>query len=99
MEPIILAGDITNWIDDTTAWLSNTLPVLFLAVVVAIGLYLLVVTRGGIRKVLVFGVGAAVVFMVLTNVDNIADMFGTELGAPAPGRPPVVVVTDSGTAL
>lgn len=94
MEPIILAGDITDWIDDTTSWAAGTLPVIFLTVVMLFGVWLLIVTRGGIRKLLVFGLGAAAVYMVLTNVDSIADMFGTELkSAPAPGQRAAVVVT------
>ena len=94
MESLILAGDITNWIDDTTAWASGTLPFIFLTVVMLFGVWLLIVTRGGIRMLLVFGLGAAAVYMVLTNVDSIANMFGTELkGAPAPGQRPAVVIT------
>lgn len=96
MDPttIVLAGDITDWIDDQTNWLSGALPAIFLTVVMAFGVYLMVVTRGGIRKLIVFGIGAAVVYMVLTNVAFIGSMFGTELGAPAPGpRPPAVTGT------
>lgn len=99
MEPtsIILAGEVTDWIDDQTNWLAGALPVIFLTVVFAFGVYLMVVTRGGIRKLILFGIGAAVVYMVLTNVDAIGGMFSTELdpnGAPAPGSQHVVVADD-----
>ena len=92
--PIVLAGEVTDWIDDTTSWLAGALPVIFLTVVMAFGVYLMIVTRGGIRKLILFGIGAAVVYMVLTNVANIGGMFGTELGAPAPASAPAA---DTGT--
>jgi hypothetical protein len=81
---VVLAGDITNWIDDTTTWFSTTLPFIFLTLVFGFGVWLLIMTRGGIRKLIVFAIGAAVVYMLLTNVDALATMFGTEVvGAPA----------------
>jgi len=81
---VVLAGDITNWVDNTTTWFSTTLPFIFLTAVFGFGLWLLIITRGGIRKLIVFAIGAAVVYMLLTNVDALANMFGTEVvGAPA----------------
>jgi uncharacterized protein YqgC (DUF456 family) len=84
---VVLAGDITNWVDNTTSWFSTTLPFIFLTLVFGFGVWLLIVTRGGIRKLIVFAIGAAVVYMLLTNVDALANMFGTEVvGAPAPAH-------------
>ncbi len=92
--PAVLAGDITTWIDDKTNWFGTALPAIFLVVVVGIGVWLLVVTRS-IRKTLLFGIGAAVVYMTLTNVDAIGDKFGSEIdGAPAR---PGIIAADSTT--
>ena len=82
---LVLAGDIRNWVTNTTDWFSTTLPIVFLTLVLGFGIWLLIVTRGGIRKLVVFAIGAAIVYMLLTNVDSLADMFSTEVvGAPAP---------------
>ncbi|GAB1646803.1 hypothetical protein [Krasilnikovia sp. MM14-A1259] len=95
MEPVVLAGDITNWVDNTTNWLSTTIPVVFLTLVFGFGVWMLIMTRGAIRKLIVFAIGAAVVYMLLTNVDALARMFGTEVvGAPAPA--PIVAAVDAG---
>ena len=83
--PLVLAGDITGWIDSKAGWLGSTLPTLFLIGIFALGVWMLIVTRGMIRKLIVFGLGAAIVYMILTNVPTIARKFGTELNsAPAP---------------
>ena len=84
-------GKVTGWIDDKTNWMAGALPVIFVTVVFAFGVYMLIITRGGIRKLIGFGIGAAVVYMVLTNVAAIGGMFRSELGAPVLGGIPAVV--------
>jgi hypothetical protein len=97
-QPVVLAGDITDWIDEKSAWLDTTLPFLFLIAVVAIGLWMLIVTKGMIRKLIVFGLGAAIVYMILTNIPALADKFGTETSTTTGGSAPLprgsVVVVD-----
>ncbi|WP_430787123.1 hypothetical protein [Actinoplanes sp. G11-F43] len=79
MEPsVVLAGDITNRIDSLFNWADEQLPFFFLTLVVGFGVWLLIVTRGGIRKLVVFAIGAAFVYMLLTNVDVFGDMFESE---------------------
>lgn len=79
MEPtVVLAGDITNRIDSLFGWADEQLPFFFLTLVIGFGVWLLVVTRGGIRKLVVFAIGAAFVYMLLTNVDVFGDMFESE---------------------
>lgn len=90
---VVLAGDITDWIDSTTSWVAATVPVVFLTVVFVFGVWLMVVTRGGIRKLVLFAVGAALVYMLLTNVDALGGMFSSELrSSGAPASPALTVV-------
>jgi len=97
--PAYLAGDITTWIDDKATWVETTAPWLFLIVVSVIAIILMIRTQGMIRKLIVFLLGAAVVYMILVNIPAIADMFGTEIinddGAGSMA-PPAVVLDDDG---
>jgi hypothetical protein len=77
--PQYVDGDITTWLDQKIGWLSTTLPKLFLVILLAIGVYLLIVTRGMMRKVIVMGLAGAIAFMILMNADAIAKKFGTEV--------------------
>jgi hypothetical protein len=82
-------GDITpylaqdsptqTWIEGWVDFLSTTLPLIFLVVVVLVGIILIVKSKGGLQKAIVFGIGAALVFLILTNVESISDFFGDEL--------------------
>ena len=77
----LLAQDSSTqtWIQGWVDFLSNTLPVIFLVVVVLVGIMLIVKSKGGLQRAIVFGIGAALVFLILTNVESIADFFGEEL--------------------
>jgi len=77
----VLAQDspTQTWIQDWTAFLTDTLPVIFLAVVILVGTVLIVRSRGGLQKAIIFGLGAALVFLILTNVDSFSDFFRREL--------------------
>lgn len=66
---------IQGWID----FLEETLPVAFLVVVILVGTVLIVRSRGGLQKAIVFGIGAALVFLILTNVEALSNLFGEEL--------------------
>ncbi|HLU33700.1 MAG TPA: hypothetical protein VKZ74_06765 [Natronosporangium sp.] len=79
--PTLLAQDspTQTWIEGWVNFLSTTLPLVFLVVVVLVGIMLIVKAKGGLQKAIVFGIGAALVFLILTNVESIADFFGEEL--------------------
>lgn len=68
-----------TWIEGWVDFLSTMLPLIFLVVVVLVGTILVVRSRGGLQKAIIFGIGAALVFLILTNVESIADLFGEEL--------------------
>jgi hypothetical protein len=68
-----------SWIQDWVDFLSTTLPLVFLVVVILVGTILIVKSKGGLQKAIVFGIGAALVFLILTNVEAISDLFGEEL--------------------
>ena len=79
--PGLLAQDspTQTWIQGWVDFLSNTLPVIFLVVGVLVGIMLIVKSTGGLQRAIVFGIGAALVFLILTTVESIADFFGEEL--------------------
>ena len=79
--PPYLAQDspTQTWIEGWVDFLSTTLPVIFLVVVVLVGTILIVKSKGGLQKAIIFGIGAALVFLILTNVEAISDLFGEEL--------------------
>jgi hypothetical protein len=67
------------WIEDWVGFLQNTLPLIFLVIVVLVGTILIVRSRGGLQKAIIFGIGAALVFLILTNVEAVSNLFGEEL--------------------
>lgn len=67
------------WIEDWVGFLQNTLPLIFLVIVILVGTILIVRARGGLQKAIVFGIGAALVFLILTNVEAVSNLFGEEL--------------------
>ena len=68
-----------TWIQGWVDFLEATLPLIFLVVVVLVGTILIVKSKGGLQKAIVFGIGAALVFLILTNIEAISDLFGEEL--------------------
>jgi type IV secretory pathway VirB2 component (pilin) len=84
VEPIQLSqepptGSITGWFNDLLSWFQGTLPVVFLVIVVAVGIVLIVQAKGGLKKAVVFGIGAALVYLILTNVESFSSLFESEL--------------------
>lgn len=79
--PPFLAQDspTQSWIEGWVDFLSSTLPVIFLVIVILVGTMLIVKSKGGLQKAIIFGIGAALVFLILTNVEAISDLFGEEL--------------------
>jgi hypothetical protein len=77
--PLAQESPTQSWIQDWVDFLSTTLPLIFLVVVVLVGTILIVKSKGGLQKAIVFGIGAALVFLILTNVDAISNLFGEEL--------------------
>jgi hypothetical protein len=67
------------WIEDWVGFLQNTLPLIFLVIVILVGTILIVRSRGGLQKAIIFGIGAALVFLILTNVEAVSNLFGEEL--------------------
>ncbi|QSB12845.1 hypothetical protein JQS43_14270 [Natronosporangium hydrolyticum] len=71
---------LQTWITGWLAFLELALPLAFAVVVLAHGCYRVVMRRGGWPwKTMVFGLGAALVFLLLTNVVSVADWFVEEL--------------------
>jgi hypothetical protein len=68
-----------NWIEGWIDFLSSTLPVIFLVIVILVGTILIVKSKGGLQKAIIFGIGAALVFLILTNVEAISELFREEL--------------------
>jgi hypothetical protein len=68
-----------TWVEGWVDFLSTILPLIFLVVVVLVGTILVVKSKGGLQKAIVFGIGAALVFLILTNVESFSDFFGEEL--------------------
>ncbi|QSB13426.1 hypothetical protein JQS43_17655 [Natronosporangium hydrolyticum] len=75
-----------NWLSNWLAWLSDNLPMIFIVVAVLTGI--LVLAKGGVKQVLIFAIGAALAFLLLTNLEAIADFFSDELPIDAPPGPP-----------
>lgn len=72
------------WIRDWVDFLAEMLPLIIPVVVILVGILLIIRAKSGIAQVIVFGIGAAVVFMLLTNLESVADFFQNEL----PFEPP-----------
>jgi hypothetical protein len=79
--PPIVAQDspTQTWIQGWISFLTDTLPLVFLAVVVLVGTTLIIRSRGGLQRAIIFGIGAALVFLILTNVDAVSEYFRREL--------------------
>lgn len=77
--PLAQDSPTQSWIQGWVDFLQETLPLIFLVVVVLVGTILIVKSKGGLQKAIIFGIGAALVFLILTNVEAISDLFGEEL--------------------
>ncbi|HLV58675.1 MAG TPA: hypothetical protein VKY81_07370 [Natronosporangium sp.] len=75
-----------DWITGWTMFLRQTLPMVFLVVVILVGTILIVRARGGLQKAIIFGIGAALVYLILTNVDAMSRLFEQELPIPEGDR-------------
>jgi hypothetical protein len=78
--PVVLAGDITDWIDAKRVWAEGTLQALIIVAGLAIILMLLIKTRGSIARMVVVALGIAIVYYLATHISDISGMFGTEFG-------------------
>jgi ABC-type bacteriocin/lantibiotic exporter with double-glycine peptidase domain len=67
------------WIRDWVDFLTEMLPLILPVVVILVGIVLIFKAKSGIGQVIVFGIGAALVFLLLTNLEAVADFFGNEL--------------------
>lgn len=65
------------WVRDWVAFLEEMLPLIFVVVVIVVGIIL--IAKAGIGKVIGFGIGAALVFLLVTNLEAVAEFFGDEL--------------------
>lgn len=75
-QPTPAQGWILGWVE----FLSGTAPMVFLVAVIAYGCWRIIMRRGGWPwKTMVFGLGAALVFLLLTNTEAIAELFRREL--------------------
>lgn len=84
-------GPIRSWLVDLAGWASATLPRVFLLVVLVVGAIIMIRKGnkkkgipGGVAAAVAFGLGAALVLLLLRNVPAVADLFGREL--PRPGQ-------------
>jgi ABC-type bacteriocin/lantibiotic exporter with double-glycine peptidase domain len=67
------------WIRDWVDFLTEMLPLILPVVVILIGIVLIFKAKSGIGQVIIFGIGAALVFLLLTNLETVANFFGNEL--------------------
>jgi hypothetical protein len=72
------------WIRDWVDFLTEMLPLILPVVVILVAILLIFKAKSGIVQVIGFGVGAAVVFLLLTNLESVADFFRNELPFEAP---------------
>lgn len=86
--PVPLAQEtpIQSWLSSWLAYLSENLPVIFIVVAVLAGI--MVLARGGVKQVITFAIGAGLAFLLLTNLELIAEMFSEELPLPDPPAGP-----------
>lgn len=75
-----------GWIISWTDFLRETLPTLFLVIVLGFGLIIMIrrgnkkkQIRGGLAAAIAFGLAAALVYLLLTHVADVADWFHNEL--------------------
>lgn len=67
------------WIRDWVDFLTEMLPLILPVVVILIGIVLIFKAKSGIGQVIIFAIGAALVFLLLTNLESVANFFGNEL--------------------
>jgi hypothetical protein len=84
-------GPLRTWVGGWVDLLHVTVPRTLVVVVAGAGIWMSIGkgdrTRrvpGGVRAAILFGIGAALVYLFLTNVDTMADHLGDEL--PLGGR-------------
>lgn len=77
--PLAQDSPTQSWIQQWVDFLEETLPLIFLVVVILVGTILIVKSKGGLQKAIIFGIGAALVFLILTNVEAFSELFGDEL--------------------
>lgn len=77
--PLAQDSPTQGWIQQWVDFLEETLPLIFLVVVILVGTILIVKSKGGLQKAIIFGIGAALVFLILTNVEAFSELFGDEL--------------------
>jgi hypothetical protein len=68
-----------TWVEGWLEFLGETLPVVFVVIVILVGTILIVKSRGGLQKAIIFGIGAALVYLILNNVVEISMLFEKEL--------------------
>jgi hypothetical protein len=76
---------LQTWFSSWLDYLSANLPAIFIVVAVLVGILLL--AKGGIKQMLVFAIGAALAFLLLTNLEAVAELFSNELPLPPDGAP------------
>ena len=67
------------WVDGWLAYLEDRLPLILLIITLVVGTVLIAKAKGGLGKVIAFGFGAALVYLLLTNVEAVSEFFGEEL--------------------
>lgn len=67
------------WISGWVEYLEGILPLVFLVVVLVVGTLLIARTSVGLGKVIGFGIGAALVFLLITNVELVSSFLTEEL--------------------
>jgi ABC-type bacteriocin/lantibiotic exporter with double-glycine peptidase domain len=72
------------WIRDWVDFLQEMLPLILPVVVILVGIILIFKAKSGIAQVIGFAIGAALVFLLLTNLEGVADFFQNELPIEAP---------------
>lgn len=73
---------LRSWFDGWLGYLDANLPTVFIVVVVAVGI--LVLIRGGIKQAVLFAIGAALVLLLLLNLESVASFLRDELPLRSP---------------
>lgn len=69
---------LQDWVTGWLGYLSDNLPLVFLVVAILIGMVLLM-KGDGIKQAVLFAIGAALAFLLLTNLESVAAFLGEEL--------------------
>jgi hypothetical protein len=72
------------WIRDWVDFLQEMLPLILPVVVILVAILLIFRAKSGIAQVIGFAIGAAMVFLLLTNLEGVADFFQNELPLESP---------------